>query len=185
MPPAWNDKTEKKKATSGDGKVASRNGARVRFDKIDMAILTQLQRDSKITNATLSKRVGISPPSTLERVKKLEQSGIIKGYVALIDPTTVGKSITAIVSVSLTKHGVEHLRAFNDAVEGFDEVLDCWHIAGEDDFILRVLTTDMESYEHFVVHSLSAVGNIARVRTSFCMSTVKETTVIPLDAAGT
>ncbi|HVZ94010.1 MAG TPA: Lrp/AsnC family transcriptional regulator [Phycisphaerales bacterium] len=171
--------------------VVNRNGhdaptrrGRVRFDAIDLAILNQLQADSKITNAMLAQRVGISPPSTLERVKKLEQNGIIKNYVAIVDPLKVDKSIAAIVHVTLREHGEQRLTAFKDAMREFDEVQAAWHTAGEEDFILRVLVTDMEQYERFVVHRLSAVPNIGRIRTSFCLSAVKDGTMVPLDAVG-
>ena len=157
---------------------------RVKFDSIDLAILGQLQSDSKITNATLAQRVGISPPSTLERVKKLESSGIIRGYVGLVDADLVGKSITAIVHVTLREHGVGELEKFKRAILGFDEVQGAWHTAGEEDFILKVLVTDMDHYERFVVQRLSAVANIGRVRTSFCLSAVKDQTRVPLDAVG-
>ncbi len=156
--------------------------ARVKFDAIDLAILEQLQADSKITNATLAQRVGISPPSTLERVKKLEQQGIIRGYVALIDAVMVDKSICGLVHVTLREHGEDKLTVFKKAVCGFDEVQSAWHTAGEEDFILKVLVTDMQQYEDFVVYRLSAVPNIGRIRTSFCLSTVKDDTNVPLDA---
>ncbi len=147
-----------------------------------MAILKQLQTDCKITNATLAKRVGISPPSTLERVKKLESAGIIRGYVALLDPAELDKTICAIIHVTLREHGERRLEAFKSAVAEFDEVQSAWHTAGEEDFILRVLVTDMEQYEQFVVHRLSAISNIGRVRTSFCLSAIKDGTAVPLDA---
>lgn len=155
---------------------------RVKFDAIDLAILDQLQTDSKITNATLALRVGISPPSTLERVKKLETSGIIRGYVALVDPPSVDKSICALVHVTLREHGEDKLTTFKRAIRAFDEVQAAWHTAGEEDFILKVLVTDMQQYEDFVVFRLSAVPNIGRIRTSFCLSTVKDATMVPLDA---
>lgn len=154
----------------------------VKFDGIDLKILEALQTDSKITNATLAQRIGISPPSTLERVKKLEQQGIIRGYVALIDAAAVGKSIAALVHVTLREHGEEKLSTFKKAVQKFDEVQAAWHTAGEEDFILKVLVTDMQQYEDFVVYRLSAVPNIGRIRTSFCLSTVKDETAVPLDA---
>lgn len=157
---------------------------RIKFDRIDLAILEQLQSDSKITNATLAQRVGISPPSTLERVKKLEQSGIIRGYVALLDPALVGKSICAIVHVALRQHGVGELEKFKKALLGFEEIQAAWHTAGEEDFILKVLVTDMDQYEQFVVHRLTSVPNVGRVHTSFCLSTVKEETRVELDAVG-
>lgn len=156
--------------------------ARVKFDAIDLAILEQLQADSKITNATLAQRVGISPPSTLERVKKLEQQGIVRGYVALIDPVMVDKNICGLVHVTLREHGEDKLNVFKKAVCGFEEVQAAWHTAGEEDFILKVLVTDMQQYEDFVVYRLSAVPNIGRIRTSFCLSTVKDDTNVPLDA---
>lgn len=166
----------------GSGGAAS--GARVRFDAIDLAILNQLQSDAKITNAMLSQRVGISPPSTLERVKKLENAGIIRGYVALIDPASVNKGISAIVHVTLREHGEARLETFKEAIAKFSEVQLAWHTAGEEDFILKVLVTDMEEYESFVVHRLSAVPNIGRVRTSFCLSAAKDETRVPLDGVG-
>lgn len=155
---------------------------RVKFDAIDLAILEQLQADSKITNATLAQRVGISPPSTLERVKKLEQQGIVRGYVALIDAVMVDKSICGLVHVTLREHGEDKLTVFKKAVQAFEEVQSAWHTAGEEDFILKVLVTDMQQYEDFVVYRLSAVPNIGRIRTSFCLSTVKDDTNVPLDA---
>lgn len=166
-----------------NGLNTSKRG-RVRFDGIDLAILTQLQSDSKITNAQLAQQVGISPPSTLERVKKLENEGIIKGYVALLDPASVDKSICAIVHVTLREHGESQLTQFKEAVREFAEVQSAWHTAGEEDFILRVFVTDMNEYEQFVVHRLSAVPNIGRVRTSFCLSAFKDTTRVPLDSVG-
>lgn len=184
------------KATSGgrggvngmaSERAASREAemrSRVKFDEIDLAILEQYQRDCKITNATLAERVGISPPSTLERVKKLEAGGIIRGYVALVDPASVLKSISAIVHVTLREHGADRLERFKREVTSFDEVRAAWHTAGEEDFILKVLVTDMNHYEEFVVHRLSAVSNIGRVRTSFCLSAVKDETGVPLDAVG-
>ncbi len=172
------------RARSGAGSTPPRSRTRVRFDAIDLAILDQLQRDSKITNATLAQRVGISPPSTLERVKKLETEGIIHRYVAIVDAASIGKSICAIVHVTLKNHGEGELRKFKDAIAKFDEVMSAWHTAGEEDFILKVIVTDMDHYERFVVHSLSAVPNMGRVRTSFCLSAVKEDTRIPLDAVG-
>lgn len=157
---------------------------RVRFDAIDLAILNQLQSDCEITNATLAQRVGISPPSTLERVKKLVTGGIIKRYVALIDPVMVDKSICALVHVTLREHGERRLQEFKDAVGRFEEVQEAWHTAGEEDFILKVLVTDMTQYETFIVHKLSMAPNIGRIRTSFALSTIKDETRVPLDAVG-
>ncbi|MEM1166037.1 MAG: Lrp/AsnC family transcriptional regulator [Planctomycetota bacterium] len=156
--------------------------SKVRFDKIDLAILEQLQNDSKITNATLAQRVGISPPSTLERVKKLETAGIIKRYVALLEPKYLEKSIQAIIHVSLREHGEAQMEQFKDAVVNFEEVQSAWYTTGEEDFLIKILVSDMEHYEQFILHKLSAVPNIGRLRTSFCLSAVKDHTQVPLDA---
>jgi Lrp/AsnC family leucine-responsive transcriptional regulator len=102
-----------------------------------------------------------------------------RGSVAVI-----GKSIGAIVHVTLREHGEGRLNEFVDAIQSFDEVQSAWHTAGEEDFILKVLVNDMEHYERFVVHKLSAIANIGRVRTSFCLRAAKDETRIPLDAVG-
>lgn len=156
--------------------------ARVRFDDIDLAILDQLQTDSKITNATLARRVGISPAGALERVKKLERAEVIRGYAARVNPASVGKTITAVIHVTLREHGVGRIEEFKRFIADADEILEAWHTTGEEDFILKALVDDMEHYERFVVHGLSAAPNIGRVRTSFCLSTVKDETRVPLDA---
>ena len=109
---------------------------------------------------------------------------VITGYRALLDPKSVNKSIHAFVHVTLRVHGAEHIKAFDDAVASFDEIQGAWHTTGEEDFILRVLVTDMDQYERFVVHRLSAIPNIGRVRTSFILSPVKDQTTVPLDAIG-
>lgn len=176
------DATSETHAPQSAERAAAR--AKIKFDGIDLAILEQLQSDSKITNATLAQRVGISPPSTLERVKKLEAGGVIKGYRALLEAKAVNKSIQAFVHITLRVHGAEHITAFDDAVAAFDEVQGAYHTTGEEDFILRVLVTDMDQYERFIVHRLSAIPNIGRVRTSFILSPVKDETRVPLDAIG-
>lgn len=164
-----------------DRRSDERRGGRVRFDEIDVAILEQLQRDSKITNAALSKLVGISPPSTLERVRKLEQSGVITRYNAVVDPASVGKPMSAIVSITLREHGEALLSAFARAVAELPQVQSVYHTAGEQDFILRVVVADMTEYEDFVVRRLSAIPNLGRLHTSFCLSVVKNESAVPLD----
>lgn len=156
----------------------------MRFDRVDLEILAQLQADAGITNALLAERVGISPPSALERVRKLEGAGVIKGYVARVEPEAVGKKVTALVHVSLREHGERRIEDFKAAVAAFDEVQAAWHTTGEEDFILKVIVTDLAAYERFVVHRLSAIPNIGRVRTSFSLAAFKDETRVPLDAAG-
>lgn len=165
---------------------ASRNasgGRRAqRLDATDIAILDILQSTAKITNTTLAERVGISPPSMIERVKKLEAAGVITGYVSLVDPRRLNKSIMAIVHVSLREHSAEILANAKKRIAALDEVLACWYCAGDEDFILKVIVEDMDAYEAFISEKLSAVKGIGRLKTSFVLDAVKESTRVPLDA---
>jgi len=165
--------------TNANGKSSNTSP---RLDSIDLAILKVLQQGSKITNAELAERVGLSPPSTLERVKKLESEGIIRQYVALVDPDKINQSIAVIVHISLGQHGKDVLGRVREQFADMSEVLSCWHTAGEDDFILKVLVCDMSGYEQFVVEKLSQIQEISRVRSAFVLTTFKETTQIPLTA---
>jgi Lrp/AsnC family transcriptional regulator, leucine-responsive regulatory protein len=151
-----------------------------KIDDVDLHIMRELQQSSKITNADLAKRIGISPPSTLERVRKLENCGIIIGYVALLNPDAVHKSIQAIVNVSLSVHTSASLQKAKEVIKQFDEVQACWHTAGDDDFLLKVIVSDMEQYERFISYKLSTVPNIGKIRTAFVLSTVKQTTAVPI-----
>lgn len=151
-----------------------------KLDDVDLRIMRELQQSSNITNSDLAKRIGISPPSTLERVRKLEKCGVITGYVALLNPDAVHKSIQAIVHVSLSAHSSASLQKAKDIFKQFDEVQVCWHTAGDDDFMLKVIVGDMEQYERFISQKLSTVPNIGKIRTAFVLSTVKQTTAVPL-----
>lgn len=153
-----------------------------RLDEIDLAILEILQSDGRITNAELAKRVGGSPPATLERVRKLERSGVIRGYAALVCPEAVNKATTALVSVTLREHGRAPLRVVRDQIAALDEVQACWHVAGEEDFLLKVVVTDMRAYQEFVTDRLSDIKAIGRIKTTFVLATWKDQTRIPLDA---
>lgn len=151
-----------------------------RFDVIDLRIIRELQASSKITNAALAARVGISAPSTLERVRRLEESGVIRGYVALLDPAAVNLTVQAIAHVSLSSHTSESLRKAKEALAKFDEIQACWHTAGDEDFVLKVIVADMHQYERFISEKLSTVPNIGKIRTAFVLSNVKETTQVPV-----
>lgn len=152
-----------------------------RLDEIDLRILDALQKDSKITNAELSRRIGISPPSTLERVRKLEAHDVIKGYVAILCPEQVNKKTTVLVTIMLREHGREILQQIRRDLVKLDEVQACWHTAGEEDFVLKVVVTDMTQYEHFVTHRLSAIPGVGRIRSTFVLNAWKDQTQIPLD----
>jgi DNA-binding Lrp family transcriptional regulator len=169
-----------KQMNEATGTVESPRTGAVKLDEYDLEILRILQGSARITNTALAKQVGMSPPSTLERVKKLEAKGVIEKYAAVVHSDTVGRGTVALVSVTLREHGLGPLEALKSAITEFDEVLACWHTAGEEDFILKVVVEDMNAYEDFVTHRLSSLPHIGRIRTTFVLSTVKETTELPL-----
>lgn len=116
----------------------------IKLDKINRRILSILQKNSSITNSELAKTIGLAPATTLERVKKLEVSGVIKGYVALVDQKKIGKPITAFVEISMANH----------SATAIPEVLECHHVAGDKDFLLKVVTEDIETYREFALDTI-------------------------------
>lgn len=155
------------------------------LDKIDLKILELLQSNSNITNAQLAVDVGISPPASLERVKRLEKSGIISRYVAILNPNKVGMGTLAFVAVSLAKHGRATVQHFTTEIKKFPQVLECYHIAGDHDFMLKVLASNIKSYEDFMLSKLTTIKGIDKIRTSFVLSTMKFNTKIDLTNSNT
>lgn len=153
-----------------------------KLDETDLRILRILQDNCKITNANLAERVGISPPSMLERVKKLEANGVIREYVAVLDPEPLDKAIMAIVHISLREHSAKTLQTMKDRLGALDEVLAIWYCAGDEDFILKVIVSDMREYERFISGKVSNVPGIGKIKTSFVLDAVKESTRLPLEA---
>lgn len=145
----------------------------IKLDAIDRKILSILQENGRITNAELAGRVGISPPATLERVRRLERNGIIRRYVALVDPQKLGHGVMALVAVTLAVHQLSSVDDFMQRIRELPEVLECYHITGEEDFLLKVYASDIEAYEGFVLQKLSRIPGINKIKTSFVLSTVK------------
>jgi Lrp/AsnC family leucine-responsive transcriptional regulator len=152
-----------------------------KLDDIDRKILNILQENGRITNTELASRVGISPPPMLERVKKLEKKGIIKKYVALVDPDAIGKGTMALVSVSLDRHLIKSIDQFTRAMQKLPEVMECYHITGEEDYILKVAIKDIREYEDFILKKLTKIPAIDKIKTSFVLSTVKYETKFPVE----
>ncbi|MCK5201859.1 MAG: Lrp/AsnC family transcriptional regulator [Spirochaetales bacterium] len=153
----------------------------IKLDKINRKILGLLQQNSSITNSDLSKVVGLAPATTLERVKKLEASGIIKGYVALVDQKKIGKPITAFVEISMVNHSAAAIKEFSKKIIELPEVLECHHLAGDKDFLLKVVTEDIETYRNFAMDKLAAIPGIGNVCTLFTLDTIKDSTGIPVE----
>lgn len=153
----------------------------MKIDSIDKQILSILQQDAQITNVELARKIGISPPAMLERVKRLEKNGIIKRYVAIVDPSKISKGIFALVSVSLSAHQLSSIDQFTRQIKKLDEVLECYHVAGEEDFILKIAVSSIEEYEKFILSKLTKINGVNKVNTKFVLSTVKYNTKIKIE----
>ena len=146
------------------------------LDYKDKHLLEELQKNSRITNAELAKHIGLSPSSTLERVKKLEISGFIEKYITLLNPRKAGYSCFTFVEVKLARHGETPVENFISSIALIPEVLECHHITGEADFLLKVATKDIPAYEELILHQLSALANVQSMKTSVVLSTFKNET---------
>ncbi len=150
------------------------------LDSIDRKILTILQTDGKITTAALAAELGLTTTPVYERVKKLEQAGIIRKYVALLDQKKIDKNLIVFISISLKNHGRSHLTKFIETVNTYEEITECYHIAGNFDFLLKAQLKDMEAYQHFILSKLSVDHNIGKVQSSFVLSKNKYSTALPV-----
>lgn len=152
-----------------------------KLDKIDLKILKILQENSKITNLDLSKKIGLSPAPTLERVKKLEQSDIIQSYHAQVNPHMMGLNVKTFVLVSLHWKKENALNNFLDKIKQIDEVTECYIITGEADFLMKVICKDIPTYEQLLFKSLSQIDEIERLKTLMTLSTVKDVKILPFN----
>ncbi|MFH1852346.1 MAG: Lrp/AsnC family transcriptional regulator [Candidatus Neomarinimicrobiota bacterium] len=155
-----------------------KNNHKYLLDQIDYKIIAILQEDGRITNAELAKQVGRSPPPVLERVKKLERNGYIDKYVALVNPRKLGVSCFTYVEVTMVRHGSEALKRVTSAITNMEEVLECHHITGEADFLLKVATRDIPAYEQFIINKLTALPDVQNLKTLVVLSTIKQETRI-------
>jgi DNA-binding Lrp family transcriptional regulator len=155
-------------------------GSKVDFDEIDRAILQAIQANGRITNADLARRVNLSPPAVHGRVRRLEELGLIHHYAALLDRETAGFEMLCLISVSMERHQRKDIDRLRAVVLDMPEVLECHHMTGEFDFLLKVVVRNRKELERFVVDKLSSVAGIAHIRTSLVLSEIKSTTALPL-----
>jgi DNA-binding Lrp family transcriptional regulator len=153
---------------------------KVKLDTIDWHILAELQADGRITNVELARRVGISPPPCLRRMRALEEAGLITGYRALIDERSAGFEIVAFAMVGLSSQAEMDLIDFENKVAGWDYVRECFMLSGEVDFILKCVAPDLSSFQNFVIHELTAARNVASVKTALSIRRSKFDAAIPL-----
>ncbi|NVK85097.1 MAG: Lrp/AsnC family transcriptional regulator [Cytophagia bacterium] len=142
----------------------------LKLDAVDIKILEILQGDARITTKALADQLNLSTTPVFERVKRLERDGLIKKYVALVDNKKLGLRLIAFISISLTKHSRSYLEKFVNEVSQYPEVMECYHIAGNYDFLLKIVVKNMEVYETFILNKLSTIANLGHVQSSFVLS---------------
>jgi DNA-binding Lrp family transcriptional regulator len=152
------------------------------LDDIDLKILAEIQADGRITNVELARRVGISPPPCLRRVRALEEAGYIVGYRGLLDPRKLGFDVTVFASVHLSSQAEADLRTFEEFVRTEPLVRECWILSGDVDFLLKCVAPDMNTFQEFVSR-LTAAPHVRNVRTSLVLRNSKDAAVVPMEMA--
>lgn len=153
---------------------------KARLDDIDLQILRLLQDNGRVTNADLARDVKLSPPSVLQRVRKLEETGVVRGYSARLEPEALGYGITIFALVSLAMHQEQPIDRFRSDIQALPEVVECYHISGEFDFLLKIVMEDMGSYERFIRERLSRLDAISKIQSCFVMANVKDNPRLPI-----
>ena len=151
------------------------------MNSLDVKVIRTLMRNGRATWAELGQLLGLSAPSAADRVRKLEQRGVIRGYAALVDPASVGHPLTAYISVSLASH--RNRAAFLRAIDKMDHVAECHHVAGDHDYLLKVRCRGTQDLDHLLAGELKDKLGVAHTRTTIVLSTAKESVRVPIDAA--
>lgn len=150
------------------------------LDSIDIKILEALQLDASLSNVELAKRVHLSPSPCLARVRALEARGLIRQYVALLDPNQLGLQLNVFISISLKQQSREALQAFEERISIRDEVMECYLMTGDADYLIRVAVPDMQALESFILEQISPIAQVEKIRSSFALKQVKYKTALPL-----
>jgi DNA-binding Lrp family transcriptional regulator len=150
------------------------------LDSIDRQLLAELQAEGRVTNVDLASRVGLTAPPCLRRVRALEEEGVIRGYHAELDPSKLGFAITVFAMVSLRSQAEEDLRVFENHIKALPEVRECHMLNGEIDFILKIVSRDLQSFQEFLTSKLTPAPNVASVKTSLTIRTAKSEPGVPL-----
>jgi DNA-binding Lrp family transcriptional regulator len=152
----------------------------MKLDAIDRRILAALQTDGRLTNNDLADRIGLSPSPCLRRVRALEAAGIIKGYAALLDPAQLDLRLSVFVRVWLTGQDDETVQRFKDSILGLAHVVECHMMAGDCDFLLRVVASDLDAYRRFQAEKLARIAGVQSLKTDIPLQRVKATAALPL-----
>jgi len=150
------------------------------MDKIDRSIVYLLQKDGKITIKEIAERLNLTTTPIFERVKKLEREGYIKSYKAILNRKKIGLQLMVFCNVTLNLHQTDYLKKFEKDIQQFPEVVECYHVAGMFDYLIKIYAEDMERYQDFLSNKLASLENISKVQSSFVMTEVKDSTYLPI-----
>lgn len=150
------------------------------LDRYDRRLLQALQADARLSHVELAEQVRLSPSQCNRRLRKLEALGVIRGYTALLDRSRLGLQVMAFVSVALEQHGRQTASAFSEAIRHYPQVLECWAVSGDSDYLLRVVAADLEAFSAFLLNELLSLPMVKGVRSSILLQELKSTTTLPL-----
>ena len=152
----------------------------IELNETDLAILREVQQDGRISNVELANRIELSPAATHARLKRLQSYGYIRRYVALLDQEKMGFDMTCFVNISLRMHGTEDLAGFRTSAKNLAEVLECYHVTGEFDYLLKIVVRNRKELQRFVEHKLTPIPGVARIYTSLVLEEIKHSTELPI-----
>ncbi|PSJ46506.1 AsnC family transcriptional regulator [Zobellella endophytica] len=164
---------------TGEG-ITVRKAHEIELDRQDARLLQALQENGRLSNVELSELIHLSPSQCQRRRQKLEELGVVQKYVAYVDPEKVGLHVTALISVTLGKHGERIADEFHLAIQHFPQVLECWSVTGDADYMLKVVATDLKSLSDFMMHQLLNLKTVSNIRSNILLDKLKHTTVLPL-----
>jgi Lrp/AsnC family leucine-responsive transcriptional regulator len=154
------------------------------LDRYDRILLETLQENGRASNVELSDRASLSPPQCYRRVRRLEADGIIRGYAAQVAPSTIGLGVVAFVSLSLDREQFKQVRQVEQAIRQFPEILECYAISGDFDYLLKVVAVDLKSFSNFLTDRLMQVPGVSGVRSTVCLEEIKPPSPLPLAHGG-
>ena len=155
----------------------------ITLDAIDLKILDELQIGARRSNVELAEAVGLSQSASLRRTRELEQAGVLTGYVATVDPAAVGLGVNVFVNVTLERQVEPALEIFENTIRAWPEVMECYLMTGDADYLLRVAVPDMPALERFILEQISPIAQVEKIRSSFALKQVRYKTALPLHAA--
>lgn len=150
------------------------------MDNTDLKILKLLQHNAQYTHKEIADKIGLTITPIYERIKRLEKDGVIQRYVALLDQDQLNLSLVAFTNISLKEHSKDYIKKFEEEITKIESVVECYHIAGQYDYMLKIVIKDMKAYQLVVINQLASMENIANVTSSFVMTEVKKSTELPI-----